>query len=508
MNLDNKKIKNSNYSFLFNDKKGNYAIYHSLSCNIIYGDKILKDLFAFFSDYNRYKNFDQKNKSTKKIYKILYQQGFLIENNIKDEKKLSDLQQQVRKKFFIKTLYLSLTYKCNLRCSYCISNNSVALDNNQKITPLNMDQKTAKMAADFYLKNVKAEGDKEVVFYGGEPLLNYKIMKFLVNYINQKEANKILKNKNYKKSRYILCTNGTLINNEVAKFLKENSIYPAVTFDGDEQTHDNVRKYANQKGSYADVLKAYKLLQKHNFPIGVTLTLGKHNIYNLDKFVKLFAQKLKPFTMATNIMVDYEGGGNEYVCEGNVLADNLIKAFKIARQKGLYLVKYVMDNRIKPFVEQKPRLKGCTGTGSRIMVLPDGSLSACMAYAKNSPTKLQDAPRVKDFIPTGIEYYSPFFKNECRACFAVSCCGGGCPKNAENKHGTFFALDDDYCIQSKKFLEWLIWDLFKIIAKKELKTKLFLIPKLEDRRKIYGKIKVFSNPLDFQYAPNIKQNEK
>jgi uncharacterized protein len=502
MNLIDKKFKNSNFSFLLSGSKGNYAIYHSLTCEIIYGGKNLKDLYTFFNSYNSYKYFYKMNN---KLFNALSKKGFIVENDRKDKKIFSSLKSKTRQKSYIKTLYLSLTYKCNLKCSYCISNNSVALNAEQKVSALDMTEEIARLAADFYLRNVKVEGDKEVVFYGGEPILNLKILKFLVNYINEKEKIRIHKNKKYKKSRYILCTNGTLINREVALYLKENNIYPAVTFDGDKTTHDRVRKYANQGGSYRDVLKAYRILQKLNFPIGVTLTLGSHNITKLPEYVKFFSRNLKPYTMATNIMIDYEGGGNKYVCDGRALSFGLIESFKVARKEGLYLVKYVMDNRVKPFVEKMPRLKGCTGTGSRAMILPDGTVSACMAFAKKSAVILQPETSKEDFLPAGINNFSPFLKNECNSCFAIACCGGGCPKNALNKHGTFSSLDDDYCLQSKNFLEWLIWDLFNFLDKSKLGTDEFLIPGIDERRKVYGKIKVSSSPLDFQYTPKSAQ---
>lgn len=508
MSLNNKKLKKSGFSFLFSNKNKYYAIYHSLSCEVIYGGKLLRDIFTHFIDYNTYNNFLKANTNTepdklRKLCNLLYEKGVIVENDIQDKKMLRNLQKQVRDKNFIKTLYLSLTYRCNFRCSYCISNNSLALGRNNKILNLDMSKEVAKMAADYYLHNAKDEGDKEVVFYGGEPLLNFDVLKFLVNYINEKEGIKKSKNRNYKRSRFILCTNGSLIDEEKASFIKENNIYPAVTFDGDKKTHNKVRRYVNNKGTYEDVIVGYRKLQKLNFPIGITLTLGRHNVKKLAEFIKLFADQFKPYTIATNTMVDYEDGGNEYVCDGSILANNLIKAFRVARNKGMYIVKYVMDNRVKPLVEKLPRLKGCTGTGSRIMVLPDGALAACAAYAKNSKVKLQDNPKVKDFIPFGIEYYSPFFKNQCRFCPAISCCGGGCPKNAEIKHGTFWGLDDDYCIQSKKFLEWLIWDLFDFLDKRKLAKNGFLYPTSEDRRKIYGNIKVYKSPLDFQYTPNV-----
>ena len=502
MNINNKKLKNSDYCSIFSNKDGQYAVYHSLTCDIVYGGELLNKLFAHFSDYNTYQELDKEDEKTKQLLTTLYQGGFLVANDKQDQKLLDSMQKQVKAKQFIKTLYLSITYKCNLRCKYCISNNDVALDGDKKLSFMDMDKDTAKQVVDYYLQHVVDEGDKEVVLYGGEPLVNYEVLKFMVEYIEEKESAKIKKNKDYKRSRFILCTNGTLINKEKAAYLKEHRIYQAVTFDGDQLAHDNVRVYANGQGTFEDVVKAYRNLQELDFPIGVTLTLGSHNVDKVADFVELFAKKLQPHTMATNIMIDYDDGGNPYVCEGNTLADNLIKAFEVARKHGMYLVKYVMDNRIKPFVEKQPRLKGCTGTGSRIMVLPDGSLSACMAYANNSSVKVKDNPKVEEFLPTGIKTYSPFLKQQCRYCPAISCCGGGCPKSAEVKHGTLFSLDDDYCIQSKRFLEWLIWDLYNFIDQKQLVKDGFVIPSDEERHKIYGKIEVRRSPLDFQYTPN------
>ncbi|MFC1721781.1 radical SAM protein [Patescibacteria group bacterium] len=502
MNKSNKQFKNSDFIFLFAGQQGHYALFNSLTCQVFYGKENLSLLYAHFSDWNSLQGIKGNRKISKGIIQKLIDEKFLISTSDVDLGEMSVMQEKARRKRGIKTLYLSLTHRCNFRCEYCLDRKSIAVGRKKD---LDMSVETARLAADYYLKSVQPEIDKEVVFYGGEPLLNYRTLVFLTNYIQTQESKKQRVNPGYKKSRFILCTNGSLIDSKVALFLKENDIYPAVTLDGEAETHNTVRRSQGNHGTHNKVRENIEKLHQQGCPVGVSLTLGKHNISKLPQILGFFAEEVKPQTVATNVLVNYEGAeNNQYCCDPGELAKGLVGAYKTARERGIYLVKYVMDNRIKPFVERTPRINGCTGIGSRIMVLPDGSVTICAAFAQRASVKLQDNPSLADFIPDGISNYSPFLRKECRGCYAISCCGGGCPRSAEDKHGTIFAQDDDYCFQSRYILRWLIWDLFEFVDRKKIRTQGYVIPSMSDRRKVYGEIKVRRTPLDFQYTPNAK----
>jgi uncharacterized protein len=365
-----------------------------------------------------------------------------------------------------------------------------------------MSEDIARRSIDYFLKYVDKSGDKEMVLYGGEPLINWPVFKFLVCYLRKREKQLRNKYSNYRPARIILCTNGTLINREVGQFLKKYKVYPAVTMDGTEQIHNQTRQTKNELPTFKIIKNNYRILEKLKFPLGLTLTLGRHNYRHLPEIIKFFNKNFKAATLATNIMINYENENNPYVVSGKDLAPALISAYKTARQCGTYLVKYVMDNRVKPFVERMPRLKGCTGTGRRIMVLPDGSLAPCMAFASTSKVNLKQNPSLDDFISDYLREHSPINLTHCLSCPAVSVCGGGCPYNSYRKFKDIKHPDQDTCYISNKFLIWLIWDLFRWRSN-NFKRNHYWTPTFQDRHKIYGKIKVYTSPLDFQYTPNI-----
>ena len=485
------------------------AFYHSLNLNIIFCKKELGNIILNKFSNNRYANINdffisspKQRKILKQFIKKLIALGMLVKNDYADQNIIRDYRRSLKKSNKIKTLYVSLSYKCNLACKYCISN--ALADNLQLNKSLDMDRDIAKKSIDYFLKYVDKKGDKEMVLYGGEPLINWPILRFMVCYLRDKEAALSKKHSGYKQARIILCTNGTLLTKEIGEFLKKYNIYPAVTLDGFKVIHNSVRVTKISLPTFDIVKNNYKLLEKLKFPLGLTLTLGRHNYRHLPQIIKFFSKNFKAKTLATNIMINYEVENNPYVVSGTELAPALISAFKTAREYGTYLVKYVMDNRVKPFVEKLPRLKGCTGTGRRIMVLPNGSLAPCMAFASASKVNVLNKPPLNSFIGQYLKDHSPVNLAHCLACSAVCVCGGGCPYNSYRKFKDIKHPDSDTCYISQRFLTWLIWDIFRIITiKKSLKNNYFLVPTVADRRKIYGKIKVYSNPLDFQYTPNI-----
>ncbi len=167
-------------------------------------------------------------------------------------------------KYGFSELILELTTACNLRCKYCIYSNNY--DDKRSHGNDNMTWETAKKSIDLYLNYIK-EGYKmnpnrvaTFSFYGGEPLLNYKILKDSVDYINE----------NYDKEKFItFTTNGTLLDEDIINYIIDNDIVPVFSLDGNSKEHNRNRVFKDDVGSfdvvYNNILEYYKKSNKRAF---------------------------------------------------------------------------------------------------------------------------------------------------------------------------------------------------------------------------------------------------
>lgn len=488
----------SHYTHLF--RKGeSYALYHALNCNVAYGGPWLADLIRLARGGPTRSELIQTRaracpQDAARAIQTLVDSGFLTATH--DEAALRELRGRVIAQSGIKTLYLSTTLKCNLRCTYCISRNHIARGRKR----VAMSRETAFRSVDYYVTHANPIGDKELVFYGGEPLTNWGTVAATAQYLRHKETQLRRAHPDYQASRIILCTNGTLLREPIADFIRDWDIYAAVSLDGPPSIHDRSRPVVSGAGSFALVERGCEVLKKARCAVGITMALGAHNVEYLAGSIEFLAQRFAPQTVATNVLV-----ASGYRASREALLQALIEGFEVARAHGVYMVKHVMDNRVKPFVERRPRLNGCTGHGSRIMVLPGGELAPCSAFASDVQVNIAENPSLREFIPHGLEYRSPFFISGCADCPAIAVCGGGCAYVALQTRGSVWQLDEDHCHVSRGFLKWMIWDLHAILLQDDghrrwLGRGELLLPQQHHRRCIYGAINVEPREYAFQFT--------
>lgn len=152
----------------------------------------------------------------------------------------------------IQQLTLQVTQQCNLRCDYCAY--SGIYDRNRIHSKLRMSFETAKKAIDFFLERSVERLDIFVSFYGGEPLLEFELIKQCVEYINNQAEGKRI--------NYIMITNGTLLSDKVVDYLVENNFALSVSLDGSKE-HDVNRKFVNGEGSFDTIINNIKRIQFH-----------------------------------------------------------------------------------------------------------------------------------------------------------------------------------------------------------------------------------------------------
>jgi len=149
-------------------------------------------------------------------------------------------------------LTLQVTQQCNLRCAYCIY--SGLYNNSRQHANKRMDFETAKKAIDFFINKTRERNRINIGFYGGEPLLEFDLIKKCVSYAKEMVEGKEVD--------FIMTTNGTLLTGEIARFVVENDFKLTISLDGSKREHDANRKFSSGKGSFDTIMGNVRQIRK------------------------------------------------------------------------------------------------------------------------------------------------------------------------------------------------------------------------------------------------------
>jgi len=439
------------------DRNGHVALYNAFNHDVIFFSKSLWKKFN--------KNFCSGDSTklissaSKAILSKLIKGRFLISNHSDDDKIL----EKKRKEFSescISNMYLLLNEGCNLVCNYCFFEGGFV-----KRPPLNpMSLPFAKEAIDFYSKIIKkvdpvviSEKQKLINFYGGEPLLNRKVFEGAVIYISElmKKGDLPLD------TRLSLNTNGTVMDDKLAKFIAKHKIEVGVSIDGPQLIHDRNRKYVNGRGTFKKAVKTFKMLQDAGANVGVSCTISECTVDKMMETLNWLVDVLGVKGMGFNPLIEHRGLKITDGAYATKIAKNLIECFKIARNKNIYEDR--MMRKVKAFVGGYFYDRDCSAIGRQIVFGPNETVGVCMTYYATGKYFVKFD---KDFDPFTDNIWTEWGKRmpinmpKCLSCEALGICGGGCPFNADTRNGNIWEVDDFFCEHSKRTLEWLIWDLF------------------------------------------------
>lgn len=361
-------------------------------------------------------------------------------------------------------LYLLVTDDCNMRCPYCF----VRGDNELRSLDGNMLETTAKNVLDFFasvIRNGSSDefaAEKQIIFYGGEPLLNLPVLRFATKYCGKLIGDGQLP----EKTHFQLVTNGTLLTRKSARFLKSAGVNVGISIDGDKVVTDQTRPLKSGKSAYVRILEAIKHCQDLgiNVSLSVTVTpLGLARKESLLEQILRLNVKSVGFNMLIGRASSQPGSYNSDVSQF------LLDAFNLFRSKGIYEDR--MMRKVRSFAEGTLYRFDCAASGgNQIVSTPDGALGICQGFAATREFFYGNAN-------TGIDYSiyqrvckkwsgrSPVFMDQCLSCQAVAICGGGCPYNAFLNTGSIFGKDERFCIHALTTLHWLLWDLYENTAK-------------------------------------------
>lgn len=353
----------------------------------------------------------------------------------------------------IKALCLHIAHDCNLRCKYCFASTG---DFGTKRTLMSAD--TGKKAIDFLIEKSAARRNLEVDFFGGEPLLNFDVVKEIVLYAleRQKEAGK-----NF---RFTITTNAVLLNDKHMKFINEYMGNVVLSIDGRPEVNDRMRVRADGRGTYKDILPKIKEMadsrDQNNYYVRGTFT---HENLDFSKDVLHMADlgfkqiSVEPVVAASDSGFDIRREDLPTLFkEYEELVLEYVNRYKDG--KGFNFFHFMMDLDAGPCMIK--RMKGCGSGHEYLAVTPEGDLYPCHQFVGMDEFKMGNVNDGSDINMDIREMFvgqNIYTKQECKKCWAKFFCSGGCAANAWQFNGCLDKPYDIGCELEKKRLECALW---------------------------------------------------
>ena len=352
----------------------------------------------------------------------------------------------------VKSLCLMVAQDCNLRCKYCFGDEGTF--GHRAV----MSEKVGRAAVDFIIKNSGVRKHCEIDFFGGEPLINFRTVKAVTEYVRQRERDtgKIFK--------LTLTTNGMLLDEKISAWLDDNNISLVLSLDGRQEVHDAMRPDISGRGSYSRVLKNFQRVVKARGGENYYLR-GTYTKKNLD-----FTADVESICDAGFDIVSVE----PVVLKDSPLAltvddltriraeyDRLTEIYleRRRRGRGFNFFHFNVDLSNGPCVAK--RLAGCGAGHEYFAVAENGDLYPCHQFVGREKYRLGN---IFDGVAEDSRHWLKYFreshvlnKPKCRDCWAKFFCSGGCHANADLFHGDIREPYEVGCEIQRKRLECAIY---------------------------------------------------
>ncbi|MBP7186743.1 MAG: thioether cross-link-forming SCIFF peptide maturase [Ruminococcus sp.] len=350
----------------------------------------------------------------------------------------------------VKAMCLNIAHDCQLRCKYCFASTG-DFGKGRKL----MSLETGKHAIDFLLENSGDRPNLELDFFGGEPLMNFNVVKQIVEYARSRE-------KEYnKKFRFTITTNGLLLDDDKIDFINKEMSNVVLSIDGRKEVNDYFRVLPNGQGCYDMIIPKYKKLVEgrgdKEYYVRGTFT-NRNKDFSNDVFA-LYEAGFDQISVEPVV-----GDSDEYALvmddlpeifkEYERLADRIIENEKNGKKFNFF--HFMID------LDQGPcaikRLRGCGCGNDYVAVTPDGDIFPCHQFVGIDEYKMGnidegtfDQEMKKDFAAAHV-----YSKPDCRECWAKFYCSGGCNANNYQYEGDIRKAHKISCELEKKRLECAI----------------------------------------------------
>lgn len=324
----------------------------------------------------------------------------------------------------VKSMCLNVSHLCNLRCEYCFADGGT-----YNGAAENMSLDVALKAIDMIVSKSANRHNLEVDFFGGEPLLNFDVVKKTVEYARSIEK---AHNKNF---RFTITTNAMLLNDEIIDFFNKEMYNVVVSIDGRRSVHDCVRKTASGKGSFDTAIKnalRFKQLRKGQYYIRGTYTALNKDFSKDVLFLNDlgFDQlSIEPVVLPENNRLAIK---KEDIEQLKAEYDKLAEAY-VERRKGekwFNFFHFMLDIYNGPC--ESKRLVGCGAGNDYVAVAPNGNIYPCHQFDGEKDYVIGNVldGSFNTEIPKFFAENNLLKKDKCRNCWAKYYCSGGCAANA------------------------------------------------------------------------------
>ncbi len=405
-------------------------------------DSIYKEITAKYPDVSR-EDIDECISDIKELEKS---------GKLYTEDEYADLAFDFKKRnTVIKALCLHIAHTCNLNCEYCFA--SQGKYHGERAL---MSLEVGKRAIDFLIENSGKRHNLEVDFFGGEPLMNFDVVKGIVGYARSIEK------KFDKNFRFTLTTNGVLVDDEVIDFANKECHNVVLSLDGRKEVHDNLRKTINGQGSYDTIVPKFQhfVERRGNKGYYVRGTFTHNNVdFTNDIFhmadLGFTELSMEPVVCAPNdpyalteedLPVLYE--------QYEILAKEMLKREKEGKPITFY--HYMIDLKNGPCIYK--RISGCGSGCEYFAVTPWGDLYPCHQFVGDDKYLMGDIWKgiVNTEKQNEFKLCNAYARPECKDCWAKLYCSGGCAANAYHATGSINGIYEYGCKLFKKRIECAI----------------------------------------------------
>ncbi len=352
----------------------------------------------------------------------------------------------------VKALCLHVAHTCNLNCAYCFASQG-RYSGDRAL----MSFETGKQALDFLIEHSGSRTNLEVDFFGGEPLMNWQVVKDLVAYARSVEASA------GKRFRFTLTTNGMLIDGDVIDFANREMDNVVLSLDGRREIHDALRvDYAGQ-GSYHRIVPKFQELVRarggERYYIRGTFTHRNpdftRDLFHMADELGFTQLSMEPVVCAPGDPAALTAEDLETVKEQyELLAADMLRRQREGRPITFY--HYMLDLENGPCVYK--RISGC-GSGTEYMaVTPWGDLYPCHQFVGEEAFKLGNIwdGVTNTALREEFRACNAYARPECAGCWAKLYCSGGCAANAYHASGSIRGVYEAGCALFRKRIECAI----------------------------------------------------
>lgn len=431
--------------------RGEYSgLFHGLTMNKVYGKK---------ESIDRAIEIKQQPLIDSGIYVLPGQDG----------KRFDELRSQVGD-IGIKNIIMIVDNRCNNACKYC----QVEENMNAEQSSYAMSEEVAKKALDLYEANSRGRPKRTINMTGGEPLMNFPTIKYIVDRAQDMED-----------TRTDMFTNAQCVTKDIANYFAKSGTLMIVSFDGPREIHDSMRIKKDGKGTFDEAIRGYNLLRDSGCKVGISAVAGTHNIDRMDEVIGL-VKRLNPPSIGLNFghyLLNHE---NPAVIPMETFADALTRFYTEMREEGIFVEN--ISRFLNPFSEEQARVNECQAQGRGFTVDSRGKIGVCKSLLVSDliSKPIEDVNPDLSQEPMFQEWAnrSPFTLEECIGCTEIGICGGGCTYDGYALHnGDITKIDKRLCGYADKMVDFLMWDLFDGLKQSgRIKDDEIYVPSVEEQK--------------------------